>query len=520
MSDDQLQKTGTVLVIGATGYVGSRLVPMLLSEGVRVRAAGRSLEKLATRSWATNPMVELHQLDLKDLESTRQAVEGCDVVYYLMHSMNPESKDFAQADKLAAGNMVKVGEENGLCQLIYLGGLGEDEANLSKHLRSRAEVAEILRGAKFPVTILRAAMIIGSGSASFEILRYLTDRLPVMVTPRWVSTTSQPIAIRNVLHYLLKALRLGETFDRTFDIGGPEVLTYRQLMETYAREAGLPVPIIVPVPVFTPRLSSYWINFVTPVPAYIARPLAEGLRNPAVCRESKITEIIPQDLLTCAAAIKIAIDRIQHHKVESHWTDAGRMPPVEWFSSSDPQWAGGAVFSDVRRVTIEGTAADAWKAVARIGGTTGWYYANWLWRLRGLLDFLWGGIGLRLGRRDPDELRTGDAVDFWRVKSAEREKRLLLIAEMKLPGEAALEFQIKQTGENRTEILQIARFLPSGLLGLAYWFAVSPLHEFIFTGMLSGVAKASQREILEKTRKSSLQEQTLQLKAVQQGEVS
>ncbi len=512
---EQLRKTGTVLVIGATGYVGSRLVPMLLAEGVKVRAAGRSLEKLATRAWAADPNVELRQLDLKDLESTRRAVDGCDVVYYLMHSMNPESKDFAQADKVAAGNMVKVGEENGLGQLIYLGGLGEDDSNLSRHLRSRAEVAEILRGAKFPVTVFRAAMIIGSGSASFEILRYLTDRLPFMVTPRWVSTTSQPIAIRNVLNYLLGALGRRETFDRTFDIGGPEVLTYRRLMETYAREAGLPVPVIVPVPVFTPRLSSYWINFVTPVPAYIARPLTEGLRNPAVCKESKITEIIPQDLLTCAAAVKIAIDRIQHHKVESHWTDAGRMPPVEWFSSSDPQWAGGAVFSDARRVTIEGNAADAWNAVARIGGTTGWYYANWLWHLRGVVDFLSGGIGLRRGRRHPDELRTGDAVDFWRVKSAECEKRLLLIAEMRLPGQAALEFQIKQISETKTEILQIARFLPSGLLGLAYWFAVSPFHEFVFTGMLSGVAKASRCKVIEKTGKSCLPKLAMKLKTVQ-----
>lgn len=512
---EQFGNASKVLVIGATGYVGSRLIPMLLAEGVKVRAAGRSLEKLMTRAWANNPDVELSQLDLKDLESIRQAVEGCDVVYYLMHSMNPQNRDFAFADKVAANNMVTAGEETGLSQLIYLGGLGETDTNLSKHLRSRAEVAEILKGANFPVTVFRAAMIIGSGSASFEILRYLTDRLPFMVTPRWVSTPSQPIAIRNVLNYLVGALRRPETYDQTFDIGGPEILTYRQLMETYAREAGLPVPVIVPVPVFTPRLSSYWINFVTPVPAYIARPLAEGLKNPAVCTESRIIKIIPQDLLTCAAAIKIAIDRIQHHKVESHWTDAGRMPPVEWFNSSDPDWAGGSVFSDVRKVTIEGTAADAWNAIARIGGTTGWYYANWLWRLRGMVDFLWGGIGLRRGRRHPDELRTGDAVDFWRVKSAECEKRLLLIAEMKLPGQAALEFQIKQKSEKETEILQVARFLPSGLLGLAYWFAVSPFHEFIFTGVLSGVAKASRCKIIVKTAKSILPEQVLKVKPAQ-----
>lgn len=492
------------LVIGATGYVGTRLVPLLLAAGIKVRAAGRSLDKLQTRAWSKNADVELVQLDLSDLSSARHAVEGCDVVFYLMHSMNPQNKDFSKVDRTAAENMVLAGEEQNIAQLIYLGGLGETDTQLSKHLRSRAEVGKILKGAKFPVTVLRAAMIIGSGSASFEILRYLTDRLPFMITPRWVSTPSQPIAIRNVLNYLVGTLGNKQTYNETFDIGGPEILTYRQLMETYAREAGLPIPFILPVPVFTPKISSYWINFVTPVPAFIARPLAEGLRNPAVCKESRIKNIIPQELLTCAAAIKIAIDRIQHHKVESHWTDAGRLPPVEWFNSSDPDWAGGSVYTDVRSVVIDGSPADAWKAVVRIGGTNGWYYANWLWRLRGLFDSLIGGIGLRKGRRHPDELFTGDAVDFWRVKSVEIDKRLLLIAEMKLPGQAALEFQIKKLDESRTEITQIARFLPSGLLGLAYWFSVTPFHEFIFTGMLTGVANASRRKIVERTHRSKL----------------
>lgn len=504
MNSDQRTQTRarTVLVIGATGYVGTRLVPLLIAAGYRVRAAGRSLEKLKSRVWSGHEQVELQELDLKDVESAKKAVRGCSAVYYLMHSMNPQNTDFAEADRIAAENMVTVGEAEGIEQLIYLGGLGESDTNLSKHLRSRAEVASILQTAKFPVTILRAAMIIGSGSASFEILRYLVDRLPVMVTPRWVSTLSQPIAIRNVLTYLANSLFLPDVYNQSFDIGGPEVITYRQLMETYAREAGLPVPAIVPVPVFTPRLSSYWINFVTPVPAYIARPLAEGLRNPAVCTESRIRDIIPQELLTSTQAIRIAIDRIQHHKVESHWTDAGKLPPVEWFNSNDPDWAGGTVYQDVRVAEIKGTPADAWKAVARIGGTTGWYYANWLWKLRGYLDSLWGGVGLRRGRRHPDELRTGDALDFWRVKSVETERRLLLIAEMRLPGQAALEFQIKSKGDGKTEILQIARFLPSGLLGLLYWFGVSPLHEFIFTGMLNGVANASGCAVSKKARRA------------------
>ncbi|MDZ4837575.1 MAG: NAD(P)H-binding protein [Candidatus Melainabacteria bacterium] len=282
-----------VLVVGATGYVGSRLVPMLLASGARVRAASRSLEKLSTRDWAKHPDVELIALDMKDVDSVERAVRGCSHVYYLVHSMNPESNDFAEADRVASKHMVKVGEQEGIKQLIYLGGLGETDQNLSKHLKSRAEVAAILGKAKFPTTVLRAAMIIGSGSASFEILRYLVDRLPIMITPRWVSTASQPIAIRNVLNYLVGCLNRPETFNQTYDIGGPEVITYRHLMDIYASEAGLPMPHIIPVPVFTPWLSSYWINFITPVPAYIARPLAQGLKNPAICMESRIKEFLP-----------------------------------------------------------------------------------------------------------------------------------------------------------------------------------------------------------------------------------
>ena len=483
-----------VLVVGATGYVGSRLIPMLLEQGHKVRAAGRSLEKLLTRDWAKDIGVELCQMDMMDAESSRRAVAGCTHVYYLVHSMNPQNKDFVEADRQAALNMVAAGEQEGIKQLIYLGGLGETSANLSKHLKSRAEVAEILSSSKFPTTVLRAAMIIGSGSASFEILRYLVDRLPIMITPRWVSTPSQPVAIRNVLAYLLGALNRPDMFDQKFDIGGPEVLTYLDLMRIYAKEAGLASPIIVPVPVFTPKLSSYWINFITPVPAFIARPLAEGLKNPAVCENSQITHLIPQTLLTCQQAIQFAINKIQHHQVESHWTDAGKIQPVEWVNSSDPDWAGGTVYTDTRRIMIEGSAADAWFAITRIGGTTGWYYANWLWHLRGLLDWMAGGVGLRRGRRHPDTLRVGDAVDFWRVKSIETNKRLLLVAEMRLPGQAALEFEIIETDCARTEILQTARFLPAGLWGIAYWYAVSPLHELIFSGMLKGAAEASKRK--------------------------
>ncbi|MDX2108044.1 MAG: SDR family oxidoreductase [Candidatus Melainabacteria bacterium] len=489
-----------ILVIGATGYVGSRLVQVLLDEGFKVKAASRSMEKLKSRLWSNHPNVSLTQLDLLDSESADKAVEGVQRVFYLLHSMNPKHKDFEEADRRAAQIMVKTGARCGIEQLIYLGGLGESEDNLSKHLRSRAEVASILQKAPFAVTVLRAAMIIGSGSASFEIMRYLVERLPVMITPKWVSTPSQPIAIRNVLNYLVGALGKEEMYNQTFDIGGPDILSYRQLMRIYALEAGIALPKIIPVPVFTPRLSSYWINFVTPVPAFIARPLAEGLRNEAVCKEDRITQIVPQKLLTCQEAIKIAVDKIQHHQVESHWTDAGKMPPFEWVNSSDPNWAGGTVYNDIRQITITGSAEQAWSAVVKIGGTTGWYYANWLWKLRGWLDFFFGGPGLRKGRRHPNELRHGDAIDFWRVRALEPGRRLLLIAEMRLPGQAALEFKIVPIDSNTTKIIQMARFLPTGLAGLAYWYAVTPLHELIFNGMLLGVVKAAGCKLKEEKK--------------------
>ncbi len=486
-----------IVVTGATGYVGARLVPRLALAGFRVRACGRSMAKLKSRPWANDADVELVKLDIFDAESTKAALQGAYAAYYFIHSMNPDNQDFAAADRTAAQNMVQAAEQSGLARLIYLGGLGEDSPDLSKHLKSRAEVAAILQAGATPVTVLRAGMILGSGSTSFEILRYLVERLPVMITPRWVNTPSQPISIGNVLHYLIECLRTPATTGRSFDIGGPEVLAYSDLMQTYAEEAGLSRRLIIPVPVFTPKISSYWIHFVTPVPSYIAMPLAEGLRNPVVCQENAIVELIPQELVDCRHAIRIALDRINKQVVESRWTDAGEIPPAEWANSGDPDWADGTHYEDNRQIKVTDTPAEVWSRLVRLGGKTGWYYGNWLWKIRGYIDRVFGGVGSMRGRRSDVELFVGDALDLWRVVDVDVEKSLLLIAEMKLPGKAMLQFKISNTGDGITILQQSARFVPHGLLGLLYWWAVSPFHEFIFNGMLRGIASASSLSVVE-----------------------
>jgi hypothetical protein len=340
-------------------------------------------------------------------------------------------------------------------------------------------------------------MILGSGSASFEILRYLVERLPVMITPRWVRNPVQPIAIRNVLGYLQGCLENGETTGGTFDIGGPDILTYQHLMEIYAEEAGLARRWIVPVPVLTPRLSSYWIHLVTPVPASMARPLTEGLRNPVVCREHRIRSLVPQPLLTCRDAIRLALGRTRSRCVDSCWSDAGQTPVPEWVHCGDAPYSGGDILEAGYRVVLEATPAEVWKPLVRIGGPTGWYGADFLWALRGAMDRLAGGIGLRRGRRDPVRLFTGDAVDFFRVLEAEEPIHLHLLAEMRLPGEASLEFSLVPLREGRTELRQLSRFAPRGLLGLLYWYVLYPFHQWIFRGMLQGIAAAAGKPVIQ-----------------------
>ena len=485
-----------ILVAGATGYIGARLIPRLLLVGYRVRAVARTPEKLASRPWAGHPQLEIAQADLLDRDSLAAACRGCRAAYYLVHSMDPGAADFARTDRAAACNMVSCAEQAGMERIIYLGGLGEDEAGLSEHLKSRAEVADILCAGRVPVTVFRAAMIIGSGSASFEILRYLVERLPVMITPRWVNTPCQPIGVRNVLHYLVECLDCEETIGESFDIGQQDVLTYRELMVLFAEEAGLRRRLIIPVPVLTPRLSSYWIHLVTPVPAVLARPLAEGLSNRVVCADQRIQKLLPQPLLDCRQAIRFALERVRDQQVESSWSDAGAIPPAEWAIPGDPDWAGGTHYTDARLIVFEADTAQVWKAVTCIGGGTGWYYADWLWWLRGLVDRLVGGIGLQRGRRCPVEVSAGDAIDFWRVSRVEREQLLLLVAEMKLPGRATLEFRLEAEGEQRTRLTLTARFLPHGVAGMLYWYTVMPLHNLVFSGLLQGIGRRLKARVL------------------------
>jgi uncharacterized protein YbjT (DUF2867 family) len=485
-----------VLVTGATGYVGGRLVPRLLAAGYGVRALGRSLAKLRSRPWGRHPLVELAQGDVMDEESLRQAARGCWAAFYLVHSMTAAARDFPEVDRRAARHMARAAAAAGLDRIIYLGGLGgADDPHLSEHLRSRFEVARILQSGAVPTTFLRAAMILGSGGAAFEILRYLVDRLPVMLTPRWVHTPVQPIAIRNVLTYLEGCLEHDDTRGQTFDIGGPEVVTYRQLMDIYAEEAHLARRLIIPVPVLTPRLSSYWIHLVTPVPASLAQPLAEGLANPVICLDNRIRDIIPQELLDCRTTIRLALQRIDQQRVETCWSDAGELTPPEWAACGDAAYAGGTVLSLGYRIRLRATPEEVWQPLTRLGGATGWYYGDSLWAIRGWADRLLGGSGLRRGRRHPTELRTGDALDFFRVLEIEPHQRLLLLAEMKLPGEATLEFHLAALPDGVTELTQIARFLPRGLLGILYWYFLDPFHKKIYQGMLRAIAAATGKPI-------------------------
>lgn len=474
-----------VFLTGATGYVGGRLAPRLLERGYRVRCLARSARKLAARPWADHPGVEIVEGDAADAGRLAALLSGCRSAYYLIHSMMSAGPEYALRDRQLALAFSRAAEAAGVGRIVYLGGLGETGEDLSEHLASRREVEEALASGPVPVTVLRAAMIVGSGSASFEILRYLVERLPVMVTPRWVKTESQPIAIENVLEYLIGCLEEPATTGRTLDVGGPEVISYRELMDVMSDALRLPRRLVLPVPVLTPRLSSAWIHLVTPLDYRIARPLAEGLKNRVVCRDDDARELMPQRLLPVTEAIELALGKESRGTVETSWRDAGPIP-------GDPDWAGGTSFVDRRQIDLDAAPPEVFRAVCRIGGGNGWYAADVLWRLRGFLDQIAGGPGLRRGRRDPERVTYGDALDFWRVTGVGPDRRLELRAEMKLPGEALLEFDVEPLGGGRSRLVQTARFLPRGLAGLAYWYAVLPLHGIVFRGMLQGIRREAE----------------------------
>ncbi len=491
MIDSELSGN-SIFVTGATGYVGGRLVPALLHVGYTVRCLAREPRKLEERPWRNDPKVEVVTGDLSDIDEIVGQLRGCSVAYFLVHSMEASGGKYAERDLQLASNFAQASVIAGIQRIIYLGGLGELGDGLSRHLRSRREVETMLASTGVPVTTFRAAMIIGSGSASFEILRYLVERLPVMVTPSWVTTESQPVAIADVLHWLVRCLEVSATAGQTLEIGGPDVLPYRELMRIMAEELHIPRRIIVPVPILTPRLSSLWISFVTPVSYKIARPLAEGLRNRVVVTDDKTQRMMPHESLGVREAIKRALKKIELNEVETRWSVAG---PIV----GDPQWAGGKVFTDQRSVMINADAASVFAAVCRIGGGNGWYAGDVLWRIRGWMDTLVGGPGLRRGRRHSERVEFGEALDFWRVVGIDRDRSLSLLAEMKLPGVAMLNFDLDSEGESdRTKLTMTARYRPKGLFGILYWYSVAPLHNIVFGGMLQGIRKAAETTHLNK----------------------
>jgi uncharacterized protein YbjT (DUF2867 family) len=493
---------GPVLVLGSTGYVGGRLVPLLLEGGHRVRAAGRSVDKIQARSWGDK--VEAVRADMHDPESLKQAAQGCSAAFYLVHSMSRPSRDFAAQERDAAYNMVTAAQSSGLERIIYLGGLGEDfeDHPLSKHLQSRAEVGRILTLGPAKVTVLRAAQIIGSGSSSFELVRYLADRLPVMITPRWVRTRTQPIAIRNVLGYLAGCLENEATAGLTLDIGGPDVLSYAELFQLYAEVADIPKRHLFPSPFVTPRLSSFWVSMITPVPMSLGRSLIEGLRNEVVCRNNDIQRLVPQELLSCREAIRRALEKTEQQTVETCLFDVGSACMPEWASADDPSYAGGTRFEMGYSARLQGDPSKVWEVVQRIGGEQGWYYGDALWRLRGLVDRLLAGPGMKPGRPKGHEgLRVGDALDFWRVIASDEGRRLLLLAEMRLPGEALLEFKLDSQWDNAVDLSMTAKFLPRGLTGILYWYAMYPFHILLFKNIIKNISALAGTHLYEPPRR-------------------
>ncbi len=473
-----------ILITGATGYVGGRLVPRLLAAGHNVRCMVRDPSRLQGRLWINQ--VETVTGDVLDEATLAPALAGIDVAYYLVHSMG-SGHDFHARDARAARAFGEAAKAAGVRRLVYLGALGDPATDLSEHLRSRQQTGDALREAGVPVTEFRAAVIVGAGSLSFEMIRYLTERVPVMICPSWVYTRIQPIAIRNVLDYLVATLDVPESAGQIVEIGGANVITYGEMMTGYARLRGLR-RALVPVPVLTPRLSSYWVHLVTPIPSAIARPLIEGLRNEVVVRDRRAETLFPEiHPMGYDEAVGAALARLDAGAVETAWSDAlatsqGDVPPVV-LTTQD------GMVIEHRQLVVDASPARVFKAFTSLGGRTGWLYMNWTWQIRGAMDRLVGGVGMRRGRRHPQEVRVGDALDFWRVEAVEPDSLLRLRAEMKVPGRAWLQFQARAQEGGRTLVSQTAFFAPRGLWGLVYWYALYPIHQLIFSGMIRRLAE-------------------------------
>lgn len=478
---------------GATGYIGGRLAPRLVEAGFDVRVLARSPQKLQDVPWAKD--VEIARGDLDDRATLVEAFTDIDTIYYLVHSMGG-ADDFVEAERQNAVNVATAAKECGVSRIVYLSGLHPDTPDLSPHLRSRTQVGDILMGSGVPTMVLQAGVVIGSGSASFEMIRHLTNRLPIMTTPQWVNNHIQPIAIRDVLHYLLAAAEAELPVSRTFDIGGPDILTYGDMMKVYAEVAGLMKRRILVLPVLTPKLAGLWIGLVTPIPTQLGRSLIESLSHDAVATEHDIDAIIPppaEGLTRYRRSVELALRRIETGEVETTWANASAMGAPSDPLPSDPEWAGEVVYVDHRSKECEADSQTLWEVVEGIGGENGWYSFPLAWAIRGWLDRFVGGVGARRGRRNQKRLNTGDPLDFWRVERIDRGSLLRLRAEMLAPGGAWLEWQINPLPGNRSQLDQRAIFFPRGLAGRLYWYAILPFHGIIFRGMLRNITGTAER---------------------------
>jgi uncharacterized protein YbjT (DUF2867 family) len=489
--DQPHESSRHILVTGATGYIGGRLVPRLLEAGHTVTVLARSPQKLSDVPWASE--VTVVEGDLSDREAVRRAVDGVDVVYYLVHSMGQKG-DFEQADREAAATMAEASARAGVARIVYVGGLHPDDPDLSRHLRSRVEVGNVFLESTVPSIVLQAGVVIGSGSTSFEMIRHLTDVLPYMPAPKWVRNKIQPIAVRDLLYYLVEAAVVPGEINRTFDVGGPDVLRYGQMMNGYALEAGLRQRGIAALPVLTPWLASQWVNLVTPVPRSLAVPIIASLQQNCVMREHDIDGVIPrppEGLLTYRQSVRLALQRVKDGEVETSWRNASVEGAPSDPLPSDPDWAGHTVCIDKRQQETDASPAELWRVIEGIGGENGWYSFPLAWAIRGWMDRVVGGVGLRRGRSNPARLNTGDALDFWRVEHIERGRLLRLRAEMRVPGGAWLEMGVEPRGDGGSTYTQRAVFFPKGLGGRLYWYSLVPFHGVIFTGMANRITAAA-----------------------------